>query len=550
MTTTTTTTTSASDEMDGSVIIMCVEKQSFRARASLLLCRTHNTAAAAETNYDINSNNNDNTTMTDTDNNNHHHNVENHPTTTLHNCSGGASNFNQFIRRFQCEPATEETEATTSRRKPTRSTTLQPHEHQVEKLLITPISPNEVTTTTTTPTIQSTTPPLAEQGNHCEPEQQKVVQARRITPERERKVAFHVDHMAQLAEQAQHHRAHKNSSTSIVVPVRMISLLDRFVDDEISVVTMDDDLQCHIMRPTRDIYRDMNNHSVSFHDRQDGTTAPVATSTTTSSRTPRTRTRAIDPENRQGCYFEIIQPFPTIIQDIATTTKEIQQLSKQFTTKLGATAATATTAAADGFCLGGGNEQLMMMMKTLQAPCLPSGSTCTKPAAVVTPPQQQQWKKRQEERDMLPPWRLEKTSRMDQTTTGSSSHNRRPAPTAVSSLRGTATTRRTPPSNKTTETHGLFLFPNDINKSHSVLMERNTNNSNNKRVQFADPIVTAVRVRPVTKANEVRNLFFDPSELDVLSHDRANRIPDEQFECIATSTGNVSVRFPRVRVPK
>ncbi len=520
-TTTRASTTPASDELDGSDMLMCIEKQSFRSRASLLLCRSYNTATTKD-----NSNNNDNTTMTDTDNNNH---VENHSTALLHNSSGGPSNFSQFVRRFQCEPTAEEEEeedvaeeAITLTRATKRTTQEQRHHQQVEKLVITPLSPNEVTMTT----IHTTPPPQPDYNNNKNNVQEPhPIDPICFTTDRERKLAFNLELMSQ---QVQRHRAahriknKKKNSTSIMIPVRMISTLDRIVDDEISTMTMDDALQSP-MSQKRDICRDMNSQSVSWHD---ATTTTVATST---SSTSSPRPSSPDPENSQGCFFGIIEPFPTIVEDLTATTKEIQLLSQQIKSTLGATAMTT-----GGFCLGGGNENLMMMIQHMQAPCLPYVNTTS--AAVVTPP-----RRKQQEQNMLTPLKREKTNQIDPTTALSSSSS--------SSLRRTTTIRRIPTSNKTTEAPGFFVCPNDNNESLAVLVKRN-NNNHNKRVQFSDPIVTAVRVRPFTKANEVPNLFFDPGELDILSKDRANRIPDEQFECIARSTGDVSVRFPRVHYAK
>jgi hypothetical protein len=68
-----------------------------------------------------------------------------------------------------------------------------------------------------------------------------------------------------------------------------------------------------------------------------------------------------------------------------------------------------------------------------------------------------------------------------------------------------------------------------------------------RRVHFADPVVTSIKLRPLTTASEKSILFFDPNELITLERDRANRIPGEKFECIAVPKGDtlqVSISVP------
>lgn len=68
------------------------------------------------------------------------------------------------------------------------------------------------------------------------------------------------------------------------------------------------------------------------------------------------------------------------------------------------------------------------------------------------------------------------------------------------------------------------------------------------RVSFAKPLVTAVNFRPFTKPEEIPLLFFNPEELLTLERDRKSRILEEQFECVATPSGehfHVSITFPK-----
>ena len=69
-----------------------------------------------------------------------------------------------------------------------------------------------------------------------------------------------------------------------------------------------------------------------------------------------------------------------------------------------------------------------------------------------------------------------------------------------------------------------------------------------KCVRFAHPLVTSLKFRPFTKPEDLPLLFFDQDDLDQLEADRNDRIPEEEFECIATPAGQrfqVSVSFPR-----
>ena len=499
------------DELDGPSILMGVEKQSFRSRASLLLCRPHNMQYPDNGNDDDDEHNN---------NNNIH---DNHNVDSYH---GDGTHL--LLRRFQ-----QKCGETTRRPRPRQEGL----HHGVEKLVITPLSPS--TEMTTTATTMTTTPSNATTGSNNGQEQ--------LTPiNLEKKHIFFRDdpmpaqHQRQRQEQFDNRDNNGIHNHNHTAPVQMISVVDAVMDDEISAVTTpDDDYWTRSKVVTATAMNTSSSRrgskSSSYNRRLLSWHTAMTTATPSSIMPP-------DTENtgQEGC-FGIMQPFP-MIQDL--TSRRFEQLSQQLTLR--------------GGCLGDHHYQRQWKIRPPSPPrLLQSG---TKPTVVTTttkPPPPLHSERSIELRGEQGPQHYATSGIIN----ASSSHvalRKGPAGNSRGAVTSLPLHSRDPIWKRLTaittipacHTTGLRRFHSDASSRSSPSNGSGSGGSvvssgGRKRVMFADPVVTAVRVRPLTDAKDVSNLFFDPGELDILSNDRANRVPDEQFECVATPTGQVSVFVPK-----
>ncbi len=64
----------------------------------------------------------------------------------------------------------------------------------------------------------------------------------------------------------------------------------------------------------------------------------------------------------------------------------------------------------------------------------------------------------------------------------------------------------------------------------------------NRNVQFHYPPITSVRVRPRTKSDDIKHLYFAPEELDEIEDDRSDTKAADDIETLAVGGDNWSVR--------
>ena len=74
----------------------------------------------------------------------------------------------------------------------------------------------------------------------------------------------------------------------------------------------------------------------------------------------------------------------------------------------------------------------------------------------------------------------------------------------------------------------------------SSLNERR-NPPTNRNVKFHYPPITSVRVRPRTKSDDIKELFFAPEELDEIEDDRSDTKAADDIETLAVGGDNWSV---------
>ena len=75
----------------------------------------------------------------------------------------------------------------------------------------------------------------------------------------------------------------------------------------------------------------------------------------------------------------------------------------------------------------------------------------------------------------------------------------------------------------------------------SSLNNERRNPPTNRNVQFHYPPITSVRVRPRTKSDDIKELFFAPEELDEIEDDRSDTKAADDIETLAVGGDNWSV---------